>query len=284
MASNDNAWKAFDTSSEAGRLLRQIYGNKPPPVNVPLPRKSKTTKVPTENWRPVSNKPDQVDPRNATRSLADEKKVKVPHKVKAAPSYSRIDFVERRRNGSVIKEEIDDALMRLEAYRPAHTRPVGEGEKERFGEICAHKGGKILPSELTAPSLDVLPSEHLRKMKEAERIARVNRRRAGLPEEDDSQRNKKDGCGPLGGTVGALAEAIVGEIEERREHLAQMESIGVRSENERVIAGEIKARVNELRRLDPRAAEVYGLPDEAEERKMAEDLGGLRTTAPFFRD
>ena len=59
--------------------------------------------------------------------------------------------------------------------------------------------------------------------------------------------------------------------------------MGSRSANEREIAGEIKARVNELRRLDPRAAELYGLPDEAEERKVAEALGGLRVTAPFYR-
>ena len=65
---NENAWKNFDTSTEAVRLLRKIYGNKPPLVNIPLPKKSSKSKIPTEGWRPVSNKLDAVDPRTATRS------------------------------------------------------------------------------------------------------------------------------------------------------------------------------------------------------------------------
>lgn len=42
-----------------------------------------------------------------------------------------------------------DLKMRTESYRPAHIRPVGDAEKTRYGEICAFKGGKGLPENLT---------------------------------------------------------------------------------------------------------------------------------------
>ena len=184
---SNNAWKAFDTSSEAGRLLRQIYGNKNPPVNVPLPRRSGKSKVPTDAWRPGGGSAAAVDPRRATRDLAKERTVATVRRARPDRSYSRIDFVERKRCGSVIQEELDDARMRTEAYRPAHVRPIGESEKERFGEICAYKGGKILPQELTAVELEVLPHEAAAKAKEARRIKAVRRRRAGLPEEDPEE-------------------------------------------------------------------------------------------------
>jgi hypothetical protein len=276
MANNENAWKAFDTSSEAGRLLRKIYGNKPPPVNVPLPRKSATSKVPTEGWRPVSNRLDSQDPRNATRSQIKEQSVKAPRPARKPSTYSRIDFVERKKSGADIQDELKDLKMRTEAYRPAHIRPVGESEKTRYGEICAYKGGKALPEEMTAISLDVLPSEQLAKAKEEKRINEVRRRRAGLPEQVEIDPNIKK-QGPLGGKKGELAETILSEIEERRQHLQEMENLGQKSSNERQIAMEIQNRVDELRKLDVNAAAVYELPP-------AEKYSATQSSAPFFRE
>mmetsp|Transcript_19674 Transcript_19674/g.23398 ORF Transcript_19674/g.23398 Transcript_19674/m.23398 type:complete len:279 (-) Transcript_19674:103-939(-) len=275
-SSNDNAWKAFDTSTEAGRLLRKIYGNKPPPVNVPLPRKTSKSTVPTEGWRPVSNRLDAKDPRDATRSHVNEQKVKAPRPVRKPSTYSGIDFVERKKTGSDIHEELKDLKMRNEAYRPAHTRPVGENEKVRYGEICAFKGGKSLPVEMTGITLDVLPSEQLAKAKEEKRINDVRRRRAGLPElkEIDPKIKRQ---GPLGGNKGELAETILSEIEERRQHLQDMEELGHKSSNERQIAMEIQNRVDELRKLDKNAAAAYELPPE-------QKYGGTQSSAPFFRE
>lgn len=275
MAASDAAWKNFDTSSEAGRLLRQIYGSKGPPVNVPLPRQSKTSRVPKDGWRPVSNRVDQVDPRKATRSLKNERSVKAPRPIRQGSSYAAIDFVEKRKTGSVIHSEIEDMKMRVESYRPPHQRPVDEAEKCRFSEVCAYRGGKGLPAEMTAVTMEVLPSEQLAKLKEQERLDQVRRRRAGLPEHDAPAPGPK--CGPLGGTRGALAETIVAEIEERRQHLSDMDAMGTRSKNEREIAIEIQNRVTELRRLDPRAAQAYGLPEE-------DSYNGTRNSAPFHRE
>lgn len=277
---NDQAWKAFDTSSEAGRLLRQIYGAKGPPVNVPLPRKSKSSKLPTEGWRPVSNKPGQVDPRTATRSINKERQLDVPlpnaYQASGGKKFAAIDFVERKRSNLVIGEEIADLKMRTAAYRPAHVRPQGEEEKVRLGEICAFKGGKALPTELTAVPMDVLPSEQLRRAKEADRLDKVRRRRAGLPEYDDAPRQSKASLG-----MSAMAEQLVGEIEERRAHLAEMEHLGMKTGNERVIAGEIKARLTELRRIDPKAASSYVGNDEA---VVEPSFTATRISAPFHRD
>mmetsp|Transcript_105425 Transcript_105425/g.304330 ORF Transcript_105425/g.304330 Transcript_105425/m.304330 type:complete len:227 (-) Transcript_105425:200-880(-) len=154
--SENHAWKAFDTSTEAGRLLKKLYGNKPPPVNVPLPRRSKKTAAPTGEWRPGGGRVDAVDPRKASRSKAAEAKVARGYrKVRAESSYAQIDFVDSRRSGAVIKSELDDMDMRQRAYRPAHHRPIGDDEKKRMAEICTYKGGRALPEEMTNPVLDV---------------------------------------------------------------------------------------------------------------------------------
>jgi len=165
--------------------------------------------------------------------------------------------------------------MRAEAYRPPHQRPMGESERTRLGEICAYRGGKALPEELTAISLDVLPSEQLARAKEAERIEKVRRRRAGLPEEaPPPKKEEKPG--------GALAAAIAAEIDERAAHLADLDALGV-NHDARTIAGEIKARVRELHKLDPAAAAAYGFADA---RSDAEDAAAasVRTSAPFYRE
>ena len=190
-------------------------------------------------------------------------------------SYAAIDFVEKRKTGSVIHSEIEDMKMRGESYRPPHQRPVDEAEKCRFSEVCAYRGGKGLPAEMTAVTMEVLPSEQLAKLKEQERLDQVRRRRAGLPEHDAPAPGPK--CGPLGGTRGALAETIVAEIEERRQHLSDMDAMGTRSKNEREIAIEKQNRVIELRLLDPRAAQAYGLPEE-------DSYNGTRNSAPFHRE
>jgi len=106
-----HALKAFDTSTEAGRLLKKIYGSKGPPVNVPLPRKSKssTANEPGQlKWRPVSNKPDAIDPRDSTRLFDKEKKVGTVRRARAESTYAPIDFVDRRKAGSAIKVQVDD--------------------------------------------------------------------------------------------------------------------------------------------------------------------------------
>jgi hypothetical protein len=193
------------------------------------------------------------------------------------PTYSRIDFVERKKTGTDIAEEMKDLKMRTESYRPAHIRPVGEAEKSRYGEICAFKGGKILPEEMTSIALDVLPSEQIAKLKEEKRINEVRRRRAGLPPEEERPDPRLAREGPLGGKKGELAETILAEIEDRRKHLEDMERLGIKSENEREIAMEIQNRVRELRKLDSRAAEVYGLPEE-------HAYSDTRDSAPFHRE
>jgi len=190
-------------------------------------------------------------------------------------SYAPIDFVEKKKTGSSINSEIVDMKMRVESYRPPHMRPMDEAEKNRFSEVCAYRGGKGLPAEMTGLTMEVLPSEQLARLKEQQRLDQVRRRRAGLPDHDPPEPSTK--CGPLGGDRGALAETIAAEIEERRRHLADMEAMGMRSKNEREIAIEIQSRVTELRRLDPRAAQAYGLPEEAR-------YAGTRDSAPFHRE
>ena len=169
--------------------------------------------------------------------------------------------------------------MRSEAYRPPHQRPMGDSERVRYNEICAFKGGKILPNELTAVPLEVLPSEQKAKAEEARRIENVRRRRAGLPGVEEEAERRASAAAQRPGRGGALAEQLEAEIEERRAHLAEMDALGAKSGNERTIALEIKSRVTELARLNPDAAKDYGVVPGKEDEAFA----ALRATAPWNR-
>jgi hypothetical protein len=88
----------------------------------------------------------------------------------------------RRRRSEDIQRELDRNAERTAAYRPPNIKAVAtDAEKARLAEKFSYGGGKALPTELTAP-VQPIPSEVLAKRKEADRIAKVMRRRSGLPE------------------------------------------------------------------------------------------------------
>ena len=72
--------------------------------------------------------------------------------------------------------------------------------------------------------MDMLPSEFRAKQKEQERIDKVRQRRAGVPEQE---------AAPVGGSSlpreSSLVDTICGEIEERRQFLEDMDSLGGQS-------------------------------------------------------
>ena len=161
MSEDGEHWKQFQ-GSELGSLLSSIYGR--PHANIKYPKLATRQTESKDIWRPISNKPGAVDPRNATRR---EVGLEVP-KMRGGRTFSRpalIDCIPKRRNETEIRGELETIKMQQTHYRPAHFAARGDAEKERISEIFTYRGGKGLPEELTVPVQQETPFERIQKLK-----------------------------------------------------------------------------------------------------------------------
>lgn len=87
-----------------------------------------------------------------------------------------------------------------------------------------HECGRVAPPK---PKLSVLVMRF--SVQEEERVARVRRRRAGLPEELPLPSKRQVS------QEQELEEAILAEIDDRRRHLEEMERLGAASQKQRQV-------------------------------------------------
>ncbi len=230
-------WKQFQ-GTELGSLMSQIYGNKPV-INYPKIKSNKSL-VPQKDFRPCGGKVDAVDPRTSTRRPVN---IAVP-KLGKAPSgegVKPVDLINHRRSAETIQKEMDDMKARQRHFRPAYVQPISsDKEKDRLNQIFTFKGGKGLPENLTHP-VGEAPFEAQQRRKEEQRVEAIREKRNGGPV-------YKRPAAPMSETE-QLAQQITAEINERRSHLEEMRGLGVRSDQEGRILGEISRKVDELNRL-----------------------------------
>jgi Uncharacterised protein family (UPF0193) len=231
-------WQQF-RGTELGGLLTSLYGRPTPEINYPKPKQKAFQ--PSGKFLGAGTKVGARDPRQATRR---DVAIVIPKPTGGSQVQrpAAVDCIARRRQADTIKAELDDIAMRISHYRPANTRAVDEREKERFAQICTYKGGKALPEGLVLPVGDA-PFELAQKRAEQERLAKVRAKRFpnSVPISHPTQ--------PLTPSE-QLKEQIAAEINERREHLAEMRELGIKPQDERRIKQEIASRVSELERLE----------------------------------
>jgi hypothetical protein len=249
-----NNWRQFQ-GTELGSLMSQLYGNKnKPKINYPKPQ-SKGSLVPSKKFIPGGAKIDAEDPRKVTRRPVN---IAVPTRFKEpTEALNPIDIINRRKSADTIKLEIDDIKMRQSHYRPAYVQPIsGDAEKERLNQIFTFKGGKGLPQELTHPEGE-MPLEVAARRKEEERMDAV-RQKKGLGPSAATLRSMKSSAQSYNGARGRasmsvneqLADQVSREIEERRQHLAEMRELGmIKPDKERALVNEIARKVEELKEL-----------------------------------
>lgn len=243
-----NNWKQFQ-GTELGALMSSIYGNQnKPKINYPR-LQSKAKPVEHKTFIPGGAKLDAEDPRKNTRRVVN---IDVPkHFKERNENIKPIDLINRRRNEQHIRAELEEIKLRQTHYRPANVKPISaEEEKERLNQIFAYKGGKGLPQELTQP-VGEMPLEIEFRRKEAERADAVRIKRGLAPKAGMlavSGSNVKRNA-PLSENE-QMAELIKTEIEERREHLQEMQALGgLKPEKERQMKLEIAKKVAELEAL-----------------------------------
>lgn len=232
-------WKQFQ-GTELGSLLGSIYGQNRPKINYPKPKVKQET-VDRKGFIPGGAKSDAADPRKATRR---EVKVAVPKPTGRSAEQENIkpiDYIPKRKNLTMIQQDIDDIRMRQEHYRPAFVKPVAvDAEKDRLSQIFTFKGGKALPEELTMP-VGEAPFEVQQRRKEMERLDTIRQKRGLMVVRSNSQKALS--------ANEQFAQQIQREIEERTQHLEEMRRIGIKPQQEKAMMRDLSLKVGELSRL-----------------------------------
>lgn len=238
-------WKQFQ-GSELGSLMGSIYGNEnKPKINYPKPKSKARAALPSEPFLPGGAKAGASDPRKATKV---DKKVVVPLVGKGGgrKQYSKVDFIPHRRSQHSSKAEIDEIVMRQQHFRPAHVKAVStDAEKDKYSQICTFKGGKGLPDEMLHPRGEApFEREQRRELQKREQQDRDRRaaRRGEAP-----ARVAPAPKAPLSHRE-SLATQISAEIQERCDHLEEMEALG--GADTSVVRREISQRVAQLKLIE----------------------------------
>jgi hypothetical protein len=246
-----NNWRQFQ-GTELGAMMSQLYGNQnKPKVNYPKLQTKTSKPLEHKTFIPGGGKIDAEDPRKATRRAVN---IDVPKNFKERnENVQPIDVVYRRRSAESIKAEMDEIKLRQARYRPANVKAYSaDEEKERLNQIFAYKGGKGLPQELTHPEGE-MPLEIANRRKEAERAYAVRIKRGLAPRAGSlavSGRGNGTGARKALTENEMLAEQVQSEIDERREHLQEMQAMGgLKPEKEKQMKLEIARKVAELESL-----------------------------------
>lgn len=242
-------WQQFN-GTQLGSVLAGIYGNKPK-INYPVPKQAKNAFDPNKVKFKPCNAPvvhGAQDPRKTTRRDVSNMAVPTGFRGEAARPgpFHAISYVPHRRGAAEIKAEMETVNDRQRHYRPAVRRVIGESEKDRYSQVCAYKGGKIMMPELTPPSSEA-PFEIAAKINAIEMDKKFRATRKGL-----SNRHNNTVPTPAAKTEEQqMASLIQAEIEERCNYLEEMKAIGAISKSEiQTLQAEIKSRTLELIKLE----------------------------------
>lgn len=242
-------WRQFH-GTELGSLLSSIYGGQRKVIKYPVPAR-RAFDPDKQKFRPVNSTLTSTDPAKATRNRSVH--VAVPKSFGRSESKENVPYLPSRKHEETIRGELDELYMRQRSYRPAHVRPQGEAEKDRYSQICAYKGGKALPTGLVMPSGEAPFEAAARLAQQKINDEFTAKRRAARGQSTRLDAAPRPAPSPRLTVDQQMASLISEEIDERVKHLEELRAIegGVLSKKtEAQLMGEINARVRELERLE----------------------------------
>ncbi|ETW08506.1 hypothetical protein H310_01071 [Aphanomyces invadans] len=206
------AWRAFGSDTEAGRLLKKLYcGNAKPVINYP---KVKTTKQHAPAGPFIPGGGSGVDTRsNNWASSNTARAVKVPtvgnhptnqsHAIDAIPVH--------RRHKDMIDKELGQIKRSVEGYRPTvASYPGSQAEKQKLQQRFTYAAGTILPREML-PGSDLLDKE----------LSHLDAKRQGGPMTTLQQLQK-------------LRTQVLDDIESRKKYIAEMSALGKHADTQQM--------------------------------------------------
>mmetsp|Transcript_24210 Transcript_24210/g.77311 ORF Transcript_24210/g.77311 Transcript_24210/m.77311 type:complete len:374 (-) Transcript_24210:149-1270(-) len=202
-----SGWQEFDSSTEAGRLLRRLYSqghNKPLPKYPALRLRSNAEDCKSRpKWSHVQ--PNAEDPRHETERRQRERAVVIPRpRREALRRAAAISLVQRRKSHTRILTEQRESPVVYQVPQPRKAIST-DFEKRRLALHFQFKGGKALPEAgTTAPMPGQIPlslitgkpnarlARQARERKAASDRERVQTERASLENEFDSFADEVD--------------------------------------------------------------------------------------------
>ncbi|CEG36490.1 uncharacterized protein PHALS_03038 [Plasmopara halstedii] len=220
------AWKAFGSDTEAGRLLKKLYcGTNKPKVLYPKPKQKKTREI-TVPFIPGGAVAGASDSR--THQLAantSSRAIKTPITT-AAPTMHPIDRLTTHKKPLYkIEKEVSEIKRQIEAPRMSCLRRAPNQEKEKLQQAFSYAAGSILPRDLM-PGSDQLDRE----------LAHA----AGLR----NGRSPKDYLTQLE----EIYDAVLQEVDSRKSFISEMIALGKYKETA-LVEREILDRTTELRKI-----------------------------------
>ena len=107
-----NAWQAFDTSTEAGRMLKKLYGNAAGHPNIAYPKLTTRPRKTAPKFIPGGAKLG-VDARSNSNRRERASAVEPWRKKYERPKYHPIQFVSKKRNTRAIDEILEETRQEI---------------------------------------------------------------------------------------------------------------------------------------------------------------------------
>ncbi|OQS07974.1 hypothetical protein THRCLA_00038 [Thraustotheca clavata] len=195
--------RAFGNDTEAGRMLRKLYGgNTKPQINYPKVNTKRRDLsgpfIPGGGNATVDARSNKLAVSNTSRG------VKVPTPCSNQEPYHAIDVLPiHRRPKDIIEKELAQIKKSIEGYKPRVSKfPGSIQEKEKLQQKFTYLPGSILPSEML-PGAELLDKEliHKNSIREAEPKSTLNELRK-------------------------LQRQVLDEIDQRKRYLADMKALG----------------------------------------------------------
>ena len=247
MNPEDQSWKVFQRDTEAGRLLSRLYGYPPSQSKVTYPkqRRRRATdgdeqkKKPKEEanargWRTtytvrtLSKAEEEEKEIERKTNISRALSIKVPKVGRATGQRStlidgttlaKVDCIPRRKTETGCRNNVEQAKFLNKKYRPPAAHAFSsDSEKQRLNDLFSGAKGKCLPTVVQRLS------------------SKSDSTKCIFPD--------------------SMFDQIYQEIKERREHQIKLERLGAGEATRQTTVNEIQSRVNQLRRIDPKKAEV----------------------------
>lgn len=235
----DRVWKHFGKNTNAGKLLYDLYGIRYKPeqhISYPDLKKNKIIK-------PLLDQKQEEKKRARSSAQNRIQLIEYPDLTKKYVSkYSKVDFIPKRKNEFIIKQEIEaEKIQMIKNSQIKRNFPTNRKyEIEKLQDNFQFQERKIMPKGARLPGIKTENSnlnqnqydEFFNDNQTENQINIKNYKKLNLDKREE---------------LNFLYNQIMKEIDERYAHMDEMKKIG-KNVDERVM-GEIKERLDELKSL-----------------------------------
>lgn len=236
----ERVWKHFGKNTNAGKLLYDLYGIRYKPeqhINYPELKKFNSK----NNFKKQQEDKETKEKRAKSSAIQRIQNIDYPDlRKKYVSKYSKVDFIPKRKNEQVIRQEIEKEKIQIlknsQMKKNFSTNRKLEIEKLQdnfqYQERMVMPKGARLPGIKSEQANSVIPQS-------SDDLYNINENDINLKNYRKILDKKEE--------LNFLYNSIIKEIDERYAHMEEMKKIG-KNVDERIM-NEIRERLDELKKL-----------------------------------